>query len=157
VRPGRPTCQRGLARAVLLAGFRVSRVTRAPGGSTLSCASLHVLFPARLNLGLQIPSYNQLKRRATVHAPGRPLSTSQYPLSSAEATLHTLFKKTSFLHMTPLTNHLFRLGSVTAVPTNPMWVAKVRTFTALPNSPVAHLGVWSVFAVLFLVSFLLTK
>ena len=35
------------------------------------------------------------------------------------------------------------LGAVTAILTNPIWVVKVRTFTAAPNSPAAHRGLWS--------------
>ena len=38
---------------------------------------------------------------------------------------------------------LLRLGAVTAILTNPIWVVKVRTFTAPPNSPAAHRGLWS--------------
>lgn len=29
--------------------------------------------------------------------------------------------------------------------TNPIWVVKVRTFTAPPNSPIAHRSLWSAF------------
>ena len=36
-------------------------------------------------------SYNQLKRRATVGAPDRPLSASQYLLFSAEASSHLVY------------------------------------------------------------------
>jgi solute carrier family 25 folate transporter 32 len=69
--------------------------------------------------GLYFLFYNQLKRRATDDAPDRPLSASQYLLFSAEA------------------------SAVTAILTNPIWVVKVRTFTAPPNSPAAHRGLWS--------------
>ncbi|KAH8980055.1 mitochondrial carrier domain-containing protein [Lactarius akahatsu] len=69
--------------------------------------------------GLYFLFYNQLKRRATVDAPDRSLSASQYLLFSAEA------------------------SAVTAILTNPIWVVKVRTFTAPPNSPAAHRGLWS--------------
>ncbi|KAH9988171.1 mitochondrial carrier domain-containing protein [Russula vinacea] len=75
--------------------------------------------------GLYFLFYNQLKRRATVGAPDRPLSASQYLLYSAEA------------------------SAVTAILTNPIWVVKVRTFTAPPNSPAAHRGVWSGFRALY--------
>ncbi|KAN0116440.1 mitochondrial carrier [Russula decolorans] len=69
--------------------------------------------------GLYFLFYNQLKRRATIGAPDRPLSASQYLLFSAEA------------------------SAVTAILTNPIWVVKVRTFTAPPNSPAARRGIWS--------------
>lgn len=47
---------------------------------------------------------------------------------------------------------------MTAILTNPIWVVKVRTFTAPPNSPAAHRGLWSAFTVTFSsVSFLLTS
>jgi len=36
-------------------------------------------------------SYNQLKRRATVEAPDKPLSASQYLLFSAEASSHFFY------------------------------------------------------------------
>jgi len=38
---------------------------------------------------------------------------------------------------------LLRLGVMTAILTNPIWVVKVRTFTTPPNSPAAHRGLWS--------------
>lgn len=75
--------------------------------------------------GLYFLFYNQLKRRATDVAPDRPLSASQYLLFSAEA------------------------SAVTAILTNPIWVVKVRTFTAPPNSPAAHRGLWSGFRAIF--------
>ncbi|KAH9025979.1 mitochondrial FAD carrier protein [Lactarius pseudohatsudake] len=75
--------------------------------------------------GLYFLFYNQLKRRATVDAPDRPLSASQYLLFSAEA------------------------SAVTAILTNPIWVVKVRTFTAPLNSPAAHRGLWSGFRAIF--------
>ncbi|KAI0253450.1 mitochondrial carrier domain-containing protein, partial [Lactifluus subvellereus] len=75
--------------------------------------------------GLYFLFYNQLKRRASVDAPDRPLSASQYLLYSAEA------------------------SAVTAILTNPIWVVKVRTFTAPPNSPAAHRGLWSGFRAIF--------
>lgn len=34
---------------------------------------------------------------------------------------------------------------MTAILTNPIWVVKVRTFTAPPNSPAAHRGLWRTF------------
>ncbi|KAN0134113.1 Mitochondrial carrier domain containing protein [Lactarius tabidus] len=34
-------------------------------------------------------------------------------------------------------------SAVTVILTNPIWVVKVRTFTAPPNSPAAHRGLWS--------------
>ncbi|KAH9059786.1 mitochondrial carrier domain-containing protein [Lactarius vividus] len=71
--------------------------------------------------GLYFLFYNQLKRRATVDAPDRPRTASQYLLFSAEA------------------------SAVTAILTDPIWVVKVRTFTAPPNSPAAHRGLWSAF------------
>ncbi|KAH9019579.1 mitochondrial FAD carrier protein [Lactarius deliciosus] len=40
-------------------------------------------------------------------------------------------------------------GAVTAILTNPIWVVKVRTFTAPPNSPAAHRGLWSGFRAIF--------
>ncbi|KAH8980157.1 mitochondrial FAD carrier protein [Lactarius hatsudake] len=75
--------------------------------------------------GLYFLFYNQLKRRATVDTPDRPLSASQYLLFSAEA------------------------SAVTAILTNPIWVVKVRTFTAPPNSPAAHRGLWSGLGAIF--------
>lgn len=36
-------------------------------------------------------------------------------------------------------------GAATAILTNPIWVVKVRTFTAPSNSPAAHRGLWSAF------------
>ncbi|KAH9007856.1 mitochondrial carrier domain-containing protein [Lactarius deliciosus] len=75
--------------------------------------------------GLYFLFYNQLKHRATVDAPDRPLSASQYLLFSAEA------------------------SAVTAILTNPIWVVKVRTFTAPPNSPAAHRGLWSGLGAIF--------
>jgi solute carrier family 25 folate transporter 32 len=75
--------------------------------------------------GLYFLFYNQLKSRATLDAPDRPLSASQYLLFSAEA------------------------SAVTAILTNPIWVVKVRTFTAPPNSPAAHRGLWSGFRAIF--------
>ncbi|KAN0134111.1 Mitochondrial carrier domain containing protein [Lactarius tabidus] len=61
-------------------------------------------------------SYNQLKQRATDDVRDQPLSASQYFLFSAEA------------------------SNVTTIFTNPVWVVKVWTFTAPPNSPPAHCG-----------------
>ncbi|KAN0134182.1 Mitochondrial carrier domain containing protein [Lactarius tabidus] len=62
-------------------------------------------------------SYNQqLKQRATDDVPDQPLSASQYFLFSAEA------------------------SNVATIFTNPVWVVKVWTFTAPPNSPPAHYG-----------------
>ncbi|KAH9047455.1 mitochondrial FAD carrier protein [Lactarius deliciosus] len=75
--------------------------------------------------GLYFLFYNQLKRRATVDAPDRSLSASQYLLFSAEA------------------------SAVTAILTNPIWVVKVRMFTVPPNSPAAHRGLWSGFRAIF--------
>jgi solute carrier family 25 folate transporter 32 len=51
-------------------------------------------------------------------------------------------------------NRLFRTGAVTTILTNPIWVVKVWTFTAPPNSPAAHRGLWSAFTVLSCLSIL---
>jgi len=75
--------------------------------------------------GLYFLFYNQLKRRATVRAPDKPLSASQYLLYSAEA------------------------SAVTAILTNPIWVVKVRTFTAPSNSPAAHRGLFGGFRAIY--------
>jgi len=45
--------------------------------------------------------------------------------------------------LTFLPRLLLHLGVVTAILTNPIWVVKVRTFAAPPNSPAAHRGLWS--------------
>ena len=52
---------------------------------------------------LLLDSYNQLKRRATVGSPDRPLSASQYLLYSAEASSHLSSSLTLF---DPLSNTL---------------------------------------------------
>ncbi|KAI0258378.1 mitochondrial FAD carrier protein [Gloeopeniophorella convolvens] len=75
--------------------------------------------------GLYFLFYNQLKRRASDSAPGGQLSASQYLLYSAEA------------------------SAATAIITNPIWVVKVRTFTAPPNSPAAHRGLLSGFRAIY--------
>ncbi|KAH9047136.1 hypothetical protein EDB84DRAFT_1575449 [Lactarius hengduanensis] len=40
-------------------------------------------------------------------------------------------------------------GAVTAILTNPIWVVKVPTFPAPPNSPAARRGLWSGFRAIF--------
>ncbi|KZV73549.1 mitochondrial carrier [Peniophora sp. CONT] len=68
--------------------------------------------------GLYFLFYNQLKRRASEGDLDRALSAGQYLLCSAQA------------------------SAVTAVMTNPLWVVKVRMFTAPPGSPAAYSGLF---------------
>ncbi|KAH9047133.1 hypothetical protein EDB84DRAFT_544751 [Lactarius hengduanensis] len=95
---------------------------RAVGGSIFSCAS-HPSFLFPPPLSLQLCSYNQPKRRATVDA-----------FSSPPTLAHA---------------HEHCQGAVMAILTNPIWVVKVRTITAPPNSPAAYCGLRSDFRAIF--------
>ncbi|ETW84419.1 mitochondrial carrier protein [Heterobasidion irregulare TC 32-1] len=70
---------------------------------------------------LYVALYNQLKRRAFLDDPDKPLSAGQYLLCSAQA------------------------SAATAVITNPIWVVKVRMFTTRADSPTAYRGLWDGF------------
>jgi solute carrier family 25 (mitochondrial folate transporter), member 32 len=102
-----------------------------------------------LLLPLMFSSYNQLKRRATLDAPDRPLSASQYLLYSAEASCASFLPSCLLPAPLILPFVFFYLGAVTAILTNPIWVVKVRTFTAPPHSPAAHRGLWGALRSLF--------
>lgn len=118
-------------------------------GAILSLVRFFLFFPSFLGAQslprLLCGSYNQLKRRATLDAPDKPLSASQYLLYSAEASSHpsTLHRGSPVNLPSPFFFPALHLGAVTAILTNPIWVVKVRTFTAAPNSPAAHRGLWS--------------
>jgi hypothetical protein len=73
---------------------RISLATRVVGDFTFSCAFfISFAFYSYFYLValLLSNSYNQLKRRATVGAPDKPLSASQYLLYSAEASSHLIY------------------------------------------------------------------
>jgi len=109
------------------------RLTRATGGSAFLYVSPCPLVHSNLILQiLQILNYNQHDD----DVPDRPLY-SEFACSS----------RTSFSHTIPFTNHLYRLGAVMAILTSFIWAVSVWTFTAPPNSPAAHRGLWSTFAI----------
>ncbi|KAI9455070.1 hypothetical protein BJY52DRAFT_1388978 [Lactarius psammicola] len=103
-----------------------SSLSNNTGGRAGLVVYLIVLLPARLNPNLQIRGYNQLKRRATVDAPRRPPSASQYLLFSTDA------------------------SAMTVVFTNPIWVVKspdihraARLARGAPGVAAAWYGPWT--------------
>ncbi len=120
----------------------------------LLCASFYVFFPARPTLSLRICSSSAARPSARQIGLHRLPNTCSFPLKR----VFPLFFSPNTPHSRPVPlTTLLRQGVVPPILTNPIWVVKVRTFTASPNSPAPHCGLWSAFAVLFSVSVLLSS
>ena len=100
----------------------------------------------RLSLFAETPSLLHEVITSSNAAPPSKLPTSPFLPPSTSSTLPKRVRVLlASLDGTLLTSLplLRRLGVVTAILTNPIWVVKVRTFAAPPNSPAAHRGLWS--------------
>ena len=127
---------------------RTSPVMQAVGGYTFSCCvfSFSPFAQTALNIFCScfwtvITSSSVARRSARRTDLSRPRSTSSIPPKRVRIFLLV----SPCLIPSPTLSLSLCKGAATAILTNPIWVVKVRTFTAPSNSPAAHRGLWSAF------------
>jgi Mitochondrial carrier protein len=129
--------------AYTVASDRTSRVTRVVGGFTFSCVFI-CSCPSPC-FAKTFPACRGDLLAVTTNSNAARLSKLQTSLSLPRSIFYTLQKRvrSHLASFAGLSLHLYFVGAVTAILTNPIWVVKVRTFTAPANSPAAHRGLFS--------------